>query len=124
MTPEAELAYLRADVRAACEAAGTADVTGVGAAYAAGHLLGEREAWRLRAEAAEARVAALERLALALAARLAAAAEVLGRCAERGVLVRCRRCEACRGRGRFEMSPVCHWCAGSGCDLGGGEGWT
>lgn len=61
--------------------------------------------------------ARLRALVAALSERLAAAAAVLSRCAERGAVVRCLRCSACRGRGRFELSPVCHWCAGSGLEL-------
>lgn len=30
------------------------------------------------------------------------------------VYVPAARCEACRGRGRFDLSPVCHWCGGTG----------
>lgn len=32
------------------------------------------------------------------------------------VYVPAARCEACRGRGRFDISPVCHWCGGTGLD--------
>lgn len=61
--------------------------------------------------------ARLRELAASLTTRLGHAAEVLSRCAERGKVVRCLACTACRGRGRFELSAPCHWCAGSGLEL-------
>ena len=68
-------------------------------------------------EAAREENARLRQLVASLTTRLGHASEVLSRCAERGTVVRCLACTACRGRGRFEHSAPCHWCAGSGLEL-------